>query len=165
MELYKKNSLEDFLANYPLNKEYKLIENYLRHEEGFTDPFAFIGETFTYYCEKEEGNRTFELELLPEAEEYFGKKSGGHVPEELINSDGRLDYAYHFKGICKSCKDYHIDLLLKIWSDIKIPKDYANKMGANSEGKYIHIDYLDKTSNIFIKKVGIFPVPAILADK
>ena len=164
--MVKKHKLNNFLSDYPLYKPFKAVENYTRTCNGFTSPYDIEGETFSYFCEKEEEFRTFEVEIPICSGDYWGKKPGNRVPKELLTQNSFLDYTQHFVAKCKSCKQYHIDFLLHVWSDKSIPEDTSNLLKEDETGKYKPVDEFDAIrANIFIEKVGIRPDTKITIEK
>lgn len=156
--MLKKNSLNKFLENYPLYKSFLAVENYTRICEGYTHPFYIHGETFTYYCEKEADNRTFEVEVTYTSKDFLSNMTEGRVSKSFLTKDIQLDYYHHFIETCKSCKEYKIDLLLHVWSDKPIPVEEENLMRPNENGDWRPIDEFESDrANIYIEKVGISP--------
>lgn len=165
--MLKKHKLNDFLSNFPLYKEFKVVENYVRTCEGYTDPTYFHGETFEYFCEEENEIKTFELQLPEQSKDFWGGKIASIIPNEVFNEKDLLDYTHNFVGECKSCKKYHIHFLLHTWSDKTIPKNEDHIIRINPEtNKEISIDEFNPDrANIFIEKVGIKPEKKIEVDK
>ncbi len=137
--------LSNFLSNTPVFTPFKAVENYTRHCYGYTSPFEIKGSTFSFHCDKEEDLITFELVLTQATEEHFGHMRGDQIPDELFDKEGRLDYHHHFIAECKSCKEFHVDFLLHIYSDKPIPKDQSDRPADELESD---------RANIFIEKIG-----------
>ncbi len=153
--------MKEFLANFGLYQEYLLLENYSSQNNNLTNPYSFIGETFQYKCQEEDSYKTFELELAPETEEYYGAHSGLVIPKNLLKKD-KLDFTFKVIGKCQSCKTYNIDFLLHV---------YSNNLTAQFVGGMSH-DYKDSEgnsqkagTNIYIQKVGANPQIKIIPDK
>ena len=162
-----KHKLSNFLTEFPLYKQFCAVEKFSRTEEGYTNPVYLHGETFTYYCKIENDFKTFELELPVESMDFWGNMISGEVPKEVLLEKDYLDFTHHFIGKCKSCKKYHIDLLLHLWSDNPIPRTEDNTFASETkDGEYRPIDELNPNrANIFIEKVGVKPENEISIDK
>lgn len=158
--------LNNFLENYPLFTPYKAVEGYIRNAPDYTDPFEFHGLTFSFYCEQERDQKTFELELPESAKKHFGEMPGDKIARELLNDEGILDYVHHFIGRCRSCKGYHVDFLLHIYTDKQIPNNYDNFQKKDPQtGDYVHADsLLPDRANLFIEKLGA-PATKIKIEK
>ncbi|KAF2079446.1 hypothetical protein [Flavobacterium sharifuzzamanii] len=158
-----KIKLEEFLKNYPLYKAFKIVENYRAQKPSYNQPYAFVGETFMHYCETEQAEKTFELELPSSAENWWGNYDGDRIPDVLFDLEENLNFVEHFLGRCKSCKNYKIELTLHVWSDNKIPKTrFYNLSG--SPGSINKNDFEGINANIFIEKIGILPEQTIIID-
>jgi hypothetical protein len=153
---YIKHNISDFLANAPLYEPFKAVENYIRQSYAYTDPFEFKGITFTYYCEQEKDLKTFELQLTNATSEYFGHMRGDQIAQELFDSDGRLDFEHHFIGQCQSCKKFHVDYLLHVYTDKPIPNDQSNtvKFDKKTNEQRPADEYAEDRAGIFIEKIG-----------
>lgn len=164
--MHKKHSLNTFLSDYPLYKKFCAVEKFLRTEECYSNPLYLHGETFSYFCENENETKTFELEAPVYSLNFWGQMRGDVVPNEVFKENDILDFTHHFVGKCKSCKRYHVDFLLHIWSDNPIPRDESNTIRQDNNGEYKPVDELDPNrANVYIEKVGIRPEPQILVDK
>jgi hypothetical protein len=150
-----KHQLNIFLEEYPLYKNFLAVEKYEPQCEGYTNPIYLHGETFDYFCENENEIKTFELTIPKKTIDYWGKKTEGNIPNEVFNSNDKLNYTEHFTGICKSCKKYNIDFLLQIWSDEIIPKREIPSISKIIENHKNGAK--DKTANIYIQKIGVYP--------
>ncbi|NOZ45584.1 MAG: hypothetical protein GXO79_02260 [Chlorobi bacterium] len=164
--MHKKHRLNTFLSEFPLYKKFCAVEKFLRTEECYTNPLYLHGETFSYFCENEKEIKTFELEAPDYSLDFWGNMRGDTVPEEVLKENDVLDFTHHFVGKCKSCKNYHVDFLLHIWSDNPIPKDELNTFRQDDKGEYKPVDELNlNRANIYIEKVGVKPEPQITIDK
>jgi hypothetical protein len=162
-----KHKLNNFLEEFPLYKQFCAVEKFSRTEEGYTNPIYLHGETFTYYCKIENDFRTFELELPLESMDLWGKMAEGMVSTQVLIEKDFLDFTHHFVGKCKSCKKYHIDFLLHVWSDNPIPRSENETLSLDEKtGEYVPLDELiPNRANIFIEKVGVKPENEISIDK
>jgi hypothetical protein len=156
---YKKHSLSKFLSEYPLGKPFTAVENYIRQSHAYTNPFDIKGSTFTFFCEQEQENKTFELVLTEPNSEYFGRMPGDRIPSDLFDKDGKLNFKHYFIGECKSCGEYHVDFLLHVYTDKAIPSDQSNTVAFLDNNTQVAADSLTHNrANIFIEKLG---APAI----
>lgn len=154
--MHKILPLNSFLENYPLFTPFKAVDGYVRNVPDYTDPFEFDGITFSFYCEKEQDLKTFELEVPESAKKHFGSMLGDRIPSELFDEDGRLDYCHHFIGRCRSCKAYNVDYLLHVYSDKQIPTTHDNIVKKDPQtGDYVNADVLlPGRANLYIEKLG-----------
>ena len=132
MDEFIKHRLNIFLAEYPLYKKFLAVEKYEQHSEGYTNPMYLHGETFDYFCDLENEIKTFELTIPEKVKEFWGEKIEGIVPNEVFDKNDKLNFIEHFIGICKSCNNYKIHFLLKIWSDEKIPKSEIRQLSKST---------------------------------
>lgn len=147
--------MRDFLTDYPLYRPYLLVENYNSNNSNYTTPHDFIGQTFDYFCGKENCIKTFELSI--DNSEYFGYLDGSEIPKENF-IDGKLNYIFKTIGVCKSCNEYKIYALLNVFSNNEISKKrYSSVTRQISSEK--------QGTNIFIQKIGFFPEIKVLPDK
>jgi hypothetical protein len=151
-----KHKISDFLSSGPLYEPFKAVEHYIRQSHACTNPFDLQGTTFTYLCNAENDLKIFELLLTPANSEYFGKMPSDRIPQELFNSDGCLDFEHHFIGQCQSCKTFHVDFLLHVYSDKPIPRDQSNivKFDPKTKEERPADEYEIDRANIFIEKIG-----------
>lgn len=157
---YKKHSLSAFLSEYPLLKPFKAVENYIRQSHAYTTPFDIKGATFTFFCENEQENRTFELSLTQPNSDYFGRLPGDRIPPDLFDTIGRLDFKHHFVGECKSCCEYNVDFLLHVYTDKPIPADQSNTVIFLDGKTQVPADSLKHDrANLFVEKLGAPLVP------
>ena len=140
----------------PLYAPFKAVENYIRQSHAYTNPFEIKGATFSFHCAKEDEVRTFELHLTEANSKYFGAMLGDRIAPELFAKDGRLDFEHHFVGACKSCKEYHVDFLLHVYTDKPIPQDQSNTIRFDPDNHTQHPadEYEKERANLYIEKIG-----------
>ncbi|WEK71370.1 MAG: hypothetical protein P0Y62_07355 [Candidatus Chryseobacterium colombiense] len=157
--------IKNFFKEYPLYKEFLYIENYVRTQKGIVDPYDFNQLSFEYFCDEEQTNRTFEIDLLKSTKEYYNKFAGNKIPSDCFDENDHLSYEIHLLGICKSCQKKQVDFLIKVKSDQQFPNDKDNIVGHGKDGVQ-HIDIIqNKQIKIYLTKVGINPEPKINIDK
>lgn len=145
--------MKDFLSNFSLYEPYLIHENFKNSDKKFSLPFDFIGQTFDYKCKNEEEIRTFELELEKASEDYFN--SFMKFEKELF-IDNKLDYTFKVVGKCTSCKKYHVEIFLHIYSDNFVSRTLipgrppVPGLGTTEKKE-------DPDAKLFIEKVGINP--------
>ncbi len=162
----KKERLNKFLEEYPLYKEFIAVSDYEVDCEGYTNPTYLHGETFDYYCDIEKEMKTFELSIAESSINYWERFIEGEIPDCVYNENQEIDYIERFVGYCKSCKKFHVEFLLHIWSDKKIPKTehqiltaVSSKTNCNSNGEKFN------DAKIFIEKVGVYPSIKVNVDR
>lgn len=157
--MHKINTLANFLAEHPLFTPFKAVEGYVRTSTEYTDPLQFKGVAFSFYCDVEQDRQTFELELPNSTSNHFANMPGHVIPNELFDNKDRLNFTQHLIGRCRSCKKYHVDFLLHVFSDNVIPKDTNNTTRKDpATGEYLHTDHFQPDrANIFITKLGAPP--------
>jgi len=145
--------MEEFLSTYGLYQEYLLIDDYVNTTEHYSSPFEFVGCTFDYYCEIEESIKTFEIELDKSTEEYYGKLPGNKIPDEYFKDDN-LNYTFKAIAKCRSCKRFHVDFFLNVYSDKPISNilNNINNIAFSSRNTAKYSD-----TKIFVQKVGALP--------
>lgn len=145
--------MEEFLTKYGLYKEYILLEDYYIGNQDFTDPIDFVGRTFEYWCENEQANRTFELDLDEARKDYFGSHRADLIHDDHF-IDGKLNYIFTAIGKCKSCNKYHIYFDLNVYSNKPISNiiDNVHNIAFHKKNTEQH-----PNTNIYIQKVGAFP--------
>jgi len=165
--MHKKHKLNKFLTEYPLYRKFCAVENFTRTEKDYSCPTYIHGETFTYYCQNEDENKTFELKLPETTLEFWGNKVEGCLPGEVLIENDFLDYTHHFTGECQSCKKYKVDFLLHIWSDNPIPRDerYTFQRDIKIDEDKPVDEFNPNRANVFIEKVGVKPVTIVSIDK
>lgn len=116
-------------------------------------PFYFQGKTFDYVCQRENNKMTsFVLELQNHFElrqEFEGCRAG--VSDQCI-IDGKLNYTIHIVGTCQSCRHYHVDFMINIYSKDPVPSafiEFSNHPSAPEQSGL--------SIPIFIQKVGASP--------
>lgn len=154
--------MKEFLSEYGLYKSYTLHKEYTIGGKNYVVPPDFEGETFQYYCDNEGEYRTFEIELDNPIKEYY--KILMDIPPDFI-VDNKLNYT--FKAICKcrSCKVYHVDFLLHIYSDNVIPKKLIKPMFGRGGGQNSTNNKPEIKPSIFVEKVGAIPEIVIVPNK
>lgn len=150
----------NFLSNSGLYEIHIVNDNFSSMKIDYSSPYDFKGETFEYYCEKENTKKTFELELDIETDDFYGSIGGSKIlTTNIINN--KLNFTFKVVGKCKSCNDYHISFLLNVFSNEEIIK---------SEGFRNTIDVSQITKGnsnkiISVQKVGAFPQIKIIPNK
>lgn len=154
--------MREFLEQYSLYRIYTLHEEYDVRSKNFIIPPDFIGQTFEYRCTKEDANRTFEIELEESYEPYYGYDY--KIPDDFI-IDGKLNHT--FKAICKcrSCKEYHIEFFLHVFSNLPIPKALIQGPIGRGFGDDNAEKKVEQKATIFIEKVGAHPEIKIIPNK
>lgn len=154
--------MKDFLSTYGLNKKYLVHENYIKANPKLVLPHDFVGLTFDYKCEFEEKNKTFELNLSSSEHEYYS--SFNELKDEQFKNDN-LSYSFKVIGKCTSCKNYHIEFLLHLFSDNPIPKrlivgrfPIGNSTGTMKSPKL-------PVAKLYIEKIGAWPPIRVTPDK
>jgi hypothetical protein len=155
--------MKEFLSEYGLYKSYRLHEEYTVGEKNYVVPHDFEGETFQYYCDNEGENRTFEIEIENSTKEYYN--IGMDIPSDFI-VDNRLNYTFKAVCKCRSCKTYHVDFLLHIYSDDIIPKKLIKGLNLQRRGVQNPTNNEPKKKpSIYVKKVGAIPEIVIVPNK
>lgn len=166
MEEYKKNKLNKFFEEYPLYKEFTAVENSSFGKEVYDSAIAFKNITYSHYCEKENGVRTFETQPSTESLQYWGGLPSFDRPDMLFDENGCLNYSFHIKGICQSCHDFHIEYLIHVKSSTSI--SFTKLRSREGSGKtFIQLTQKegDNKFDIVLTKVGMFPEQKINIDK
>jgi hypothetical protein len=145
--------MEEFLRTYGLYQEYLLIDDYINTTEHYSSPFEFIGYSFDYYCEIEEATKTFEIELDKGTNEHYGKLPGNEIPDEYFEDD-KLNYTFKVIAKCRSCKKFHVDFFLNVYSDKPI-SNILNNFNNIAFSTRNTANYED--TRIFVQKVGALP--------
>ena len=154
--------MREFLENYSLYRIFTLHEEYTVGSGTFVVPSDFIGQTFEYKCDKEDAYRTFEIELEPSYEPYFGYSS--KIPDDFI-IDENLNYTFKAICKCKSCKEYHVEFFLHVFSNMPIPKTLIQGPIPRRFGNEKSEEEPKKKPSIFIEKVGANPEIKIIPNK
>jgi len=129
--------------------------------KNFVVPPDFIGQTFEYKCQKEDAYRTFEIELEPSYEPYFGYDI--KIPDDFI-IDEKLNHTFKAICKCKSCKEYHIEFFLHVFSNMPIPRTLIQGPVSLGFGNN-KTEKTEKKATIFIEKVGANPEIKIIPNK
>ena len=152
--------MKEFLEDYGLYKEFILHKEYTPGGKTFVIPTDFVGQTFEYKCEKEEAYRTFEIELEQSYEPYYG------IMYNLSNDfivDGKLNHTFKAICKCKSCKEYHVEFQLHVYSNINISEDLGRISKPLSNIAQPPPPKIKPV--IFIEKIGAFPEINIILNK
>ena len=147
--------MREFLTDYPLYRNYLLVENYNTDNNNYTTPHDFIGQTFEYLCASENCIKTFELAI--DNSEYFGYLDGNKIPAENF-IDGKLNYTFKAIGKCKSCNEYKIYALLNVFTNNEISNNRYSSITRPIPSE-------KPDTHIFIQKVGFFPEIKVLPNK
>jgi len=139
--------MEEFLSNALLYQKYIIQPNF-EQDKRYFDRDHFNGQTFEYYCEIEQKNTTFELEISNPRRMTYPQ-----LDESVFDGD-YLNYTFPAICVCKSCKRNKLYLLINVFSDKPI-SDIIFAAGS------IHINYkndiYNKDTNIIAQKVGVYP--------
>lgn len=156
--------MKEFLSEYGLYKKYILTKDYEIGNQNFVSPADFVGLTFQYECEKEESQKTFEIDLEPYTKLYYSKQVGNKIPDHLFK-DETLDFTFKAIGKCKSCNEYHITFLLHVYSDFPISNVIASNTDSINYENYMINFKMHNNVNIYIQKIGINPKMDIKPEK
>lgn len=145
--------MKNFLSNFGLYQPYLIHENFKDSDKKFSLPFDFVGQTFNYKCKKEKELKTFELNLDKASEDYYN--SFMRLEDELF-IDKKLDFTFKIIGRCTSCKIYHIEIFLHIYSDNFVSRTLiSGRPPVSGLGTLAKKE--DPDAKLFIEKVGINP--------
>ncbi len=156
--------MKDFLANATTYEEFLMVENFKGEKDMLLTPFDFNNRTFDYYCEKEEEIKTFETEL---DYQHLGELTDGifaRIPDDMLD-DGKLNYTFYIKGKCRSCKNYHIDLLLNIYSKEKVETLLMESRGIASNVMMKAVEEKPKEADLYARKIGVLPERKVEKNK
>lgn len=145
--------MKNFLSDFGLYQPYLIHENFKDSDKKFSLPFDFVGQTFDYKCKKEKELKTFELNLDKASEDYYN--SFIRLKDELF-IDKKLDFTFKVVGKCTSCKRYHIEFLLHIYSDNFVSRTLISGRPP-VQGSGIVTKKEDPDAKLFIEKVGVNP--------
>lgn len=159
MEQEIRKQFAKFLSEYPLYRKFKIPDDRL------TDTYSLHGITFLFHCKVENSIQTFELNMTPKKiYEYYGQQSSNQpMSRSKITKDGLFFDVQHFKGVCSSCKEFAMELLLLIYTEEKLKVNgpepnifYLKKLGQyppyeKDPPKEI-LDYLKIEDQNFYKK-------------
>ncbi|HDZ04207.1 hypothetical protein LCGC14_0068330 [marine sediment metagenome] len=152
--------MKDFFENYGLYKRFTLHKEYTPGGNKFIVPTDFVGQTFEYICKKEGAFRTFEIELEQSYEPYYGIMC--NLSDDFI-VEGKLNHTFKAICKCKSCKEYHIEFQLHVYSSDLITKDLGRISKPPSNVSTLTTP---KTKpEIFIEKIGAYPEIKIIPNK
>lgn len=122
VEIVNSREIAEFISHKPLYSKLKLGAE-------FKTANKFWRLTFQFYCEIDEGIETFELDCYHQRLPFRDHlNTGGLLHWKDKNDEFAL--TQHYKGICKRCNKYHIDVIL-------------NTFAINGE--------------LFVRKVGQYP--------
>jgi hypothetical protein len=160
----KTKILSTFFSSQSLYTPTLIYDNYV-NPIGVESPFDFQETTFSYLCAQEQEVRTFEIELPKSSIDFWSGQPGNIIPKELL-SEGKLDFTHHFVGVCRSCKIYHVDFLVRVWSTESISTDLLR---VARRGHSIHSksneNESEKFNSIYVEKIGVNPQVKPLLDK
>ena len=147
--------ISEFITSEPLYSKL-LVDN------DFILPNVFNGLTFNFHCPVDEEIKTFELEVYP-----INFPWHNHLPNMGLSfwkdTDDNTLITQQYKGICKHCKNYHIDIILNTFIEEKEKtasrvylKTYIQKIGQFppfeiTPESYL-IKYLNKEDKVNYKK-------------
>lgn len=152
--------MKEFLAEYPLYKEYLLVEDFKLGNENYYDPSQFKNITFKYFCEKEQDETIFNLKL--EKSNHFNTFEYKDKIPDFLFQDGKLNFIFLSISECQSCRNSNLHLLLHVYSDNPISNILNNVRNITlSEQQAIP----GIKSNIYIQKIGMYPEQKFVIDK
>ncbi len=129
-----RNQLSLFLSENPLYRKFKIPDN------SISDVWDLNGVTFPFHCKKENSIKTFELKITPkEFYDIWGKRPSNSPRRNCFTKDGLFSDIQHFKGVCLSCKEFEMDLLIAMFSEEQL---HANGPSPNI---------------FYLRKIGQFP--------
>jgi len=152
--------MKEFFKNYGLYKAFVLHKEYTAGGNKFVIPTDFVGQTFEYKCEKEDAYRTFEIELELSYEPYYGIMY--NLSDDFI-VDGKLNHTFKAICRCKSCKKYHVEFQLHVYSNDVITKDLKRLSRPISNAPAPPPPKIKP--DIFIEKIGALPKIEITPNK
>lgn len=149
--------MEDFFSNYGLYSPYPILENYQLGNEYYYSPLHFNSLTFDYHCEIENKVKTFELKydfqsLTPEQRGAFTNKD---FIDDCLIIDNKLNYTFFCPCKCLSCNDYHIYVMLNVYSNNVVARAIDNIGNRNYQDGLVYSTPAD--THIYIQKVGLQP--------
>jgi hypothetical protein len=118
--------MKKFLSTTPIYVEYILSEEYRKDVKNYYTENCFNDLTFDYYCEREGDVKTFKTEV-PSTRTLNAMIFHGDIPD-YNTLNGVLDYTIFCKGICQSCKENHIQFLLRVFYDKIVDKELLKIM-------------------------------------
>jgi len=162
--IMENKALSSFFASQPLYNHLLLHEDYT-NPAGIEGPFEFQGTTSSCYCAHEQETKTFEIELPKSSSDFWGNQMGGVVPKDVLQ-ENKLDFIHHFVGSCHSCKTYHVDFLIHVWSTEIISADLLRvARRGRSLGSQSNDDINEKPNRIYLEKIGVNPQVKPMLDK
>lgn len=131
--------ISEFLSFEPLYKRIPIDYPEIWKADGYS------GITFDFYCKKCEANKTFELTTYPQDFNNWAQtgRQGNYEAPLSKDMDGNFSLTQHYKGICKACTVYSIDIILQSF------------LGKNQHDVNVR----------YVRKVGQFPPFEIKPDK
>ncbi len=158
---------KELFEGYPMHTEFLLSENLTFLNNNFSTPLGFKGITYTYKCEKENSERTFEIFNSEADISHWGSLPAIGIPKDVINSDGNLDYTACLIGQCQSCKDFYVYHLIHVYT--KLEDQTGGITGVTTLGEFMRKGYdqntLDKPLKIYAQKAGMYPEQILDVDK
>lgn len=153
--------MKNFFSNFNLYKPFVIQEEYKKGTVTHLLPNSFKGETFEYYCERENAFKTFEIELSDAVEHYYDNDFSS---EMFI--DNNLDYTFQCFGRCRSCKIFKVEFLLRVFTDNPIPKRLISgpPPAPNANTSHLPKKEYDK-AKLQVEKVGCSPKIKITPNK
>ncbi|AYM99221.1 hypothetical protein [Chryseobacterium sp. 3008163] len=152
--------MKEFLSEYPLYRNYLLVEDFKLGNEHYYDPSEFKDITFKYFCEYEEEETVFNLSL--DRGNHFNTYSYENRIADFLFKNNKLDYTFLTEGLCQSCRKYKIDFLLHVYSDNPISDILKNERNITLSSQSAIPGVV---SNLFIEKVGINPEQKFIINK
>lgn len=154
--MQENTSIESFLYSFPLYKK-------LQIDDTFLQPLQWYGKKFQFYCDDEEGERTFKMVVEPDEhinESTFSRQS-------FLQEDKHLDYTLHTAGVCQSCGKFKVHFLLNCFSDSVVdPHRHENPAyDAILRGRNSKDNVPEYNPKFFVRKVGQLPSFTIKPDK
>ncbi|WP_312285837.1 hypothetical protein [Chryseobacterium gleum] len=144
--------MDEFLREYPLYKEYLLVEDYKIGNEFYYDPSQFIGVKFKHFCEVDNEETIFNLTL--EKGNHFNRYSYEDSIPEFLFLENRLNFTFVSIGTCQKCEQCQIHFLLHVYSDNPISYILNNVRNIKlSDRPSVNL----VKANIYIQKVGQYP--------
>ncbi len=96
------------------------------------------GFTFPFHCKIELSVQTFELKIAPtELYENFGKQSSATSNKRTVfTTKGLFCDTQHFKGLCSSCKEFSMDLLISMFTEEPVKINDSTTFYLRKFGQY-----------------------------
>lgn len=122
-----------FLSSSPLYKKIRIGDSNFK-------PAAYKGVTFDFECKPCKATKTFSLESVSDFLFNKGVNTTSYVTT-IYQKDiyGKENYTEHYKGLCKACGKYSIDLVLNTSRGLNLDEDkesikevlFLKKVGQN----------------------------------